>query len=189
MKYAAIDFETASASPDSACSIGIVKMDEEGAVIDSFYSLVSPPRHEFDPRCFAIHHLDPAAIMAAPTMALLWPEIKDFIGDLPLVAHNAPFDIKVLRSTLQSWNIECIHNEYYCTLSLSRKLWKGRPSYKLTSLAASFGWKYEAHNALADSEICGRLFSRLFGSALFDDDVAKRFFSRIYRDKSYPKRV
>ena len=43
MQFVAIDFETANNSADSACSIGLVKMDEEGAVIDSFYSLVRPP--------------------------------------------------------------------------------------------------------------------------------------------------
>ncbi len=189
MRYIAIDFETASSSPDSACAIGMVKMDEEGLPLDRYYSLIQPKSPEFDPRCFAVHHLDPVSILASPTMADIYPEVKAFIGELPLVAHNARFDVSVLRSTLLSWALEPIHNEYYCTLSLARRLWKGRPSYKLTSLASSFGWEYEAHNALSDSEICGRLFSRLCGNALYDDEVAERFFSRVYRDGSYPKRI
>ncbi len=189
MKYIAIDFETASSSPASACSVGLVRMDEEGMIEDKFYSLIRPKNPEFDPVCFSIHHLDPLSILQAPTMADIWPEMKSFIGSFPLVAHNAPFDIKVLRETLASWNIEVFHNPYYCTLSLSRKLWKGRRSYRLTALAEEMGLEYEAHNALADSEVCGRLFSRLCGNALFDDDTARRFFHRVYRDGSYPKYV
>ncbi len=189
MKYVAIDFETASGSSASACSVGLVKMDEEGMTVDRFYSLIKPKEPVFDPVCFSIHHLDPLDIMAAPSIASIWPEMKSFIGSLPLVAHNAPFDIKVLRDSLASWGVEADHNDYYCTLSLARKLWKGRRSYKLTSIADDLGWVYDAHNALADSEICGRLFARLCGSALFDDEVAVRFFRRIYKDRSYPKRV
>lgn len=189
MKFVAIDFETASPSSDSACSVGLVRMDEEGIVEDRFYSLIRPRNPVFDPRCFAIHHLDPLSIMSAPSIADIWPDMKAFIGSLPLVAHNARFDIEVLRSSLLSWGIEPIHNEYFCTLSLSRKLWKGRRSYKLSSLADDMGWEYEAHNALADSEICGRLFARLCGEALFDEATAVRFFKRVYRDRSYPKRI
>ena len=189
MKYVSIDFETASASPDSACSVGLVRMNEEGEVEDTFYSLIQPRCPVFDPRCFAVHHLDPLSIMNAPSIAAIWPEMNDFIGSFPLVAHNARFDISVLRASLASWNIEPCHNEYYCTLSLSRRLWKGKRSYRLTALAEEMGWEYEAHNALADSVICGRLFSRLCGRALFDDESAVRFFHRVYRDGSYPKRV
>lgn len=191
MEYVAIDFETASGSPDSACAIGLVRKDAEGITLDSYYSLIRPPRLAFDPHCTAVHHLDPADIMKAPTIADIWDEISSFIGSSPLVAHNAPFDINVLRSSAAAWGIEAPHNDYFCTLSLSRKLWKGRRSYSLTALAESLGWEYDAHNALADSDTCGRLFARLCGSNLFDDEEAKRFFRRVYKEKSgcYPKRI
>ncbi len=191
MEYVAIDFETASGSPDSACAIGLVRKDAEGITLDSFYSLIRPPRLAFDPHCTAVHHLDPADIMKAPTIADIWDEIASFIGLSPLVAHNAPFDINVLRSSAAAWGIDTPHNDYFCTLSLSRKLWKGRRSYSLTALAESLGWEYDAHNALADSDTCGRLFARLCGNSLFDDEEAKRFFRRVYKEKSgrYPKRI
>ena len=183
MKYVAIDFETASASKDSACSIGLVKMDEDGGVEDRYYSLIRPLDPVFDPFCFQIHHLDPLEILSSPTMADIWSEVKDFIGSLPLVAHNAQFDISVLRGTLASWNIEPIHNQYYCTLSLSRKLWKGQSSYKLTSLASSMGWEYDAHNALADSEVCGRLFALLCKGHIDSSEDADKFFRAVYKDR------
>ena len=189
MQFVAIDFETASRFPDSACSIGLVKMDEEGGVIERYYSLIRPRSLVFDPMCTMVHHLDPIDVAKAPTFRDQWPAIREFIGDLPLVAHNAPFDMNVLKSTLLSWGLEEIHSQYYDTLSLSRKLLKGKRRYKLTSLAQEYGWEYNAHNALEDAEICGRLFSRLCGSNLFDDQIARRFFRRLYRDGSYPRTV
>ena len=183
MKYVAIDFETASPDKDSACSVGLVKMDEDGGVEDRFYTLIRPLVPKFDPFCFQIHHLDPLEILKAPSMADVWDEMKAFIGPLPLVAHNAQFDISVLKGTLASWGIEPIHNEYYCTLSLSRRLWKGRPSYKLTSLASSFGWEYDAHNALSDGEICGRLFALLCKGHIYSDEDARKFFHMVYKSR------
>lgn len=189
MRYVAIDFETASGAMDSACAVGLVRMDEEGCILDEYSSLIRPRNAAFDSRCFSVHHLDPISVLSAPSAADVWPVMREFIGDLPLVAHNAEFDISVLRSTLASWGIEPCHNRYYCTLSLARKVWKGRHGYSLSAIASDLGWEYRAHDALEDSRICGRLFSRLCGTALFDDDVAERFFQRIYRKGEYPRIV
>ena len=116
-------------------------------------------------------------------------DIKAFIADSPLVAHNAQFDIKVLNASLASWGLDPVMNPYFCTLSLARKVMKGEPSYRLTALAQRFGWEYDAHNALADSEICGKLFKKLCGDALLDEKDAEAFFRSIYKERKgrYPK--
>ncbi len=192
MEYVAIDFETASVLRDSACSIGLVCFNEEGEEKDRFYSLIKPPVLRFDDACFSVHHLDPGAISSSPTFSELWCDISSFIGERPLVAHNAQFDMGVLAHTLHSWNIECPKYEYYDTLSLARKLWKGRESYRLTSLAENMGWRYDAHNALADAETCGMLFYRLCGDVLISPDMTRSFFSRIYKKGEkhrYPERL
>lgn len=181
MEYTAIDFETASVLRDSACSIGLVRFNEDGEDIDSFYSLIRPPVLRFDSVCTAVHHLDPEDIALAPTFLDIWGDVSSFIGRTPLVAHNAQFDMGVLSHTLHSWGLGCPEWNYYCTLSLSRKLWRGRDSYRLTALADELGWKYDAHNALADALVCGRLFSRLCGDVLFSDEMTRNFFSRIYK--------
>ena len=181
MNYVAIDFETAACRMDSACARGLVRFDSEGTELESWYSLIRPPVLQFDDVCTQVHHLSPLDITKAPTLKELWPEIREFIKNDPLVAHNAQFDMNVLRHTLVAWDLDVPSYKYFCTLSLSRKLWKGRRSYKLTSLAEDMGWEYDAHNALADAEVCGKLFSRLCGEVLYNDDVAARFFSRIYK--------
>ena len=192
MEYVAIDFETASILRDSACSIGLVRFSEDGEKKDSFYSLIRPPVLRFDPVCTAVHHLDPYEIASSPTFSELWGDISSFVGTSPLVAHNAQFDMGVLSHTLHSWNLECPEYRYFCTLSLSHKLWKGKPSYRLTALAEELGWEYDAHNALEDALVCGRLFSRLCGDVLYSDEASSRFFSRLYKrgeKHRYPERL
>ncbi len=181
MEYVAIDFETASALRDSACSIGLVLFDSEGNERDSYYSLIRPPVLRFDDVCTSIHHLCAEEIQHSPSFNEIWPDVSSFIAHRPLVAHNAQFDMCVLAHTLHSWGLECPSYEYYCTLSLSRKLWKGKSSYSLISLAGELGWVYDAHNALADASACGRLFSRLCGDVLLSDNMTRSFFSRIYK--------
>lgn len=192
MEYVAIDFETASVLRDSACSIGLVLFNGEGEKKDSFYSLIRPPVLRFDEVCTAVHNLDPLDISNSPTFPVLWDDISSFIGKRPLVAHNAQFDMSILSHTLASWNMEIPPYLYYCTLSLSRKLWRNRESYKLVSLTNEFGWKYSAHNALEDAEACGVLFSRLCGEVLLSDTLSSAFFSRIYKKGEkhrYPEKL
>lgn len=185
MQYVAIDFETANRNSNSACSIGLVRFDEEGCKLDEYYSLIRPPYSVFDPECVAIHHITPEDVSDSPCFNEIWNGIRAFISDSPLIAHNAQFDMNVLSSVLAYWNIPIPPIEYYCTLSLSRKLWTV-PSYALTNLAASLGWEYDAHNALADAEIAGRLFSRLCGEYLFDDELFSKFIKRIYKKSKKP---
>lgn len=186
MEYVAIDFETANTDSDSACSIGLVRFDEEGERLDSYYSLIKPPILFFDPLCTSIHHLKSEDLIKAPHFDEIWSDVKAFIGTSPLVAHNAQFDMRVLSSTLKHYMLDVPKYKYYCTFSLSRKLWKDKESYSLTALASGFGWTYDAHNALSDAETCGRLFSRLCGENLFDEEILDRFFHRVYKTNSKP---
>lgn len=191
MRYCSIDFETANRYPESACAIGLCEFDEEGSLLDSFYSLIRPHRLEFDPMCTAVHHLDPLDIAKAPTLDELWPGICSFVYGLPLVAHNAPFDIPVLKASAMAAGVGGLETEYYCTLSLSRRVLAPRASYRLTSLAEDFGWVYDAHMALEDAIVCGKLFARLCGDALFSDSSMDAFMKKVYRgmDRGYPRRL
>ena len=192
MQYIAIDFETAAQTKDSACAIGLVRFNQDGEVLDRYYSLIRPKSLVFDPVCTAVHHLDPIDIANAPTLPEIWNDIRSFIGTgMPLVAHNAPFDMYVLKASAESWGLGGIEVDYYDTLTLSRKIWPGLPSYRLTSLASDLGWTYDAHMALDDALICGRLFQRLCRENLYDEHEFWRFMKKLYRDNhtGYPKHL
>ena len=85
-----------------------------------------------------------------------------------MAAHNAPFDMGVLRAVLEWYELEIPSLRYFCTLSLSRHTWPGLESYALTALADKFHLTYNAHNALDDAMTCGKLVqmsAEKFGSA------------------------
>jgi len=157
MNFVSIDFETAKYSRESACSVGLVKY-QDGKVTDTYYSLIRPPVLYIRPDFTDIHGLTVDDVKDAPTFADLWESaIKPFIGGLPLAAHNAQFDMGVLWAVLECYELEIPALSYFCTCSLARHTWPELKSHALTALAGHFGIVYDAHNALADAETCGKL--------------------------------
>jgi DNA polymerase-3 subunit epsilon len=167
MDFVAIDFETAQYARESACAVGLVKY-RQGEPVDSFYSLVRPPVLYIRPDFTRIHGITRGDVQDAPVFAELWePMIRPFIADVPLAAHNASFDMGVLRAVLVWYGLPLPCLSYFCTLKLARHTWPELNSHRLTALGAHFGITYEAHNALADAQVCGDLACRAahqFGS-------------------------
>jgi len=158
-EFIAIDFETAMYSPDSAISVGLVKYRDFEAV-DAFYSLIRPPRLYVRPDFTEIHGLTADDVRDAPDFGQVWEDkIRGFIGATPLAAHNAAFDIKVLRATLGYYGVPLPELRYFCSLALARRVWPGLRSHALTALGREFNIIYDAHNALADAETCGKIIS------------------------------
>jgi DNA polymerase-3 subunit epsilon len=155
MNFVTIDFETAKYSRESACAAGLVKFIN-GKAVDSFYSLIKPPQLYIRPDFTDIHGLTVDDVKDAPVFPDLWESrILPFIGDLPLAAHNAPFDMSVLSAVTAWYKLSLPRLEYFCTLALSRAAWPKLESHALTYLGETFGIVYEAHNALEDAQTCG----------------------------------
>jgi len=158
-EFIAIDFETAMYAPNSAISVGLVKYRNYEA-IDTFYSLIRPPELYVRPDFTDIHGLTVDDVRDAPNFRQVWEDaMRDFIGTLPLAAHNAGFDMKVLRSTLAHYGVPLPELQYFCSLALARRAWPGLRSHALTALSNKFNIVYDAHNALADAETCGKIIS------------------------------
>ena len=156
MDFVAIDFETGTREKNSAISVGLVKF-EGSEKTDSFYTLIRPPVLFIDPYNTSIHHLTINDVIDAPSFDNVFPKIKDFVGKLPFVAHNAGFDMGVLKATLIHYGIPVPQYKYFDSVHLSRKIFPELESHKLTSLGEYFGIEYDAHNALADAETCGKV--------------------------------
>jgi DNA polymerase-3 subunit epsilon len=156
MNFVAIDFETATPDRASACSVGLVVV-EDGKIVDRFSTYIRPINPEFSPRQIAIHGITPNDVAGKPTFQETWPQISQRIGSKLLVAHNAPFDVGVLhhclaQAKLPSPQIKCI-----CTLSMVRKLLPGLQDRRLPTLASLFGIAQDHHNAAADAATCAEL--------------------------------
>jgi DNA polymerase-3 subunit epsilon len=157
MDFIAIDFETAQYAPESACSIGMVRF-EDNEPREVFHSLIKPPKLYIRPDFTAIHGITVDHVRGAPAFSDLWESgILPFIGKLPLAAHNAAFDMGVLRAALAWYGLETPALRYFCTLQIARKLWPELPSRALTSLGETFHITYKAHDALDDARACGQI--------------------------------
>ena len=157
MDFVTIDFETANYSRKSACALGMVKYNNR-VKTDTFYSLIRPPSLYIRPDFTAIHGLTTEDVQDAPTFEELWGSgIYPFIGDLPIAAHNAHFDMGVLLTTLKWYEISHPVFRYFCSLQLARHAWILLESHALQALAKEFNIRYKAHNALDDAETCGQI--------------------------------
>ena len=186
MQFVAIDFETANQSQDSACSIGLSRFDEDGREVDSWYSLIRPPVMYFHPGNVAVHGLMAADCRWQPTFAELAPEILSFIGEGPLVAHNAHFDMGVLKATAERYGIVLPNWEYYCTLAISRRLLPSFRSHRLGVLVSEYLMSgYDAHVASDDARACGLVFARLLSDRLYDKASLDHYLH--LKGVSYPR--
>ena len=152
--YAALDFETADYQPDSACAIGLAKV-RGGEVVDTLYSLIRPPRKRI---VFTwVHGITWKDVQDSPTFSELWPQLAAFLRDAThLVAHNAPFDRRVLEACCRANGIVPPDLPFICTLRASRKRLK-LPSHKLDAVCAHCGIALDHHHAGSDALAAARI--------------------------------
>ena len=162
--FVAIDFETANNNKSSICSCGIV-MVKDGEVQDKKHFLIRPNVLKFNKRNTEIHGLSIKDVEDKPTFDRLWPEIKEFINEELVVAHNASFDLTALRAVLDSYHLDYPDIDYICTVNLAKKTVKDVPNHKLNTLAQHFNIPLNHHDALSDAEACARLVCNICGES------------------------
>jgi DNA polymerase III subunit epsilon len=158
MDFITIDFETATKKPESAIAVGLVRYYNNRPV-STYYSLIRPPTLYIRPDFTKIHGLTVDDVRDAPDFEQIWEaEIGGFIGSFRLAAHNASFDMKVLKAVLEWYKIpKPVLLSYFCTLDLARKAWPNLKSHALDDLAKKFKINFKHHNALDDALTCGKL--------------------------------
>ncbi|TAJ92235.1 MAG: exonuclease [Gammaproteobacteria bacterium] len=154
MRFAAIDFETANYSQDSACAVGLVVVD--GAqIVDRAYHLIRPPTTEF--KFTHIHGLTWTDVCNAKTFAELWPELRGYMRKIDfLAAHNAPFDRGVLAGCCTSYGLSNVRRRFVCTVQVAREVWSIYPT-KLPDVCRSLSIPLQHHRADSDAEACARI--------------------------------
>ncbi len=130
MNFVALDFETANWYRKSACSIGMVKV-ENGIIVDQFYSLIKPTPYWFHSINQKIHGLSEDHCSEAPTFGELWPLLEKWFQNEVVVAHNVSFERSVLNHLFEEYQIRANITEYLCSLYLSKVAYPGLNSYKL----------------------------------------------------------
>ncbi len=156
--FVALDFETANSHASSACSVGLVRV-RDSRVEDRARWLINPPEGhaEFLPFNIKIHGITPAMVANAPGWAEQLPDLREFIGDDIAVAHNAGFDMGVIRTACAETVTPTPKLRYLCSVQVSRKTYDiASHRLPLAAAAAGFG-EFSHHEALADAEACAAI--------------------------------
>lgn len=156
--FTAIDFETANSHPSSACAVGLVRV-RAGEVVERQDWLIRPPvaHAAFLPFNIKIHGITAGMVSSSRDWAGQLDELREFIGDDITVAHNASFDMGVIRAACAESVTPTPRLKYLCSVQVSRKTYD-IPSHRLPLSAAAAGYhEFAHHNALADSEACAAI--------------------------------
>lgn len=154
LNFASIDFETANQHRTSICSLGIVIV-ENGVIAQKIYRLVRPRPDFYSYWTTKIHGLTSEDTFDAPDFPAVWEEVKHELKELPLVAHNSPFDEGCLKAVHELYRMEYPGYNFYCTYRTARKAFPHLPNHQLHTVAAQVGFDLTAHHhALADAEAC-----------------------------------
>jgi DNA polymerase-3 subunit epsilon len=157
MNYTVIDFETANNKRMSALAIGIVKVKNSQIVLKKEW-LIKPPTMQFDYRNIEIHGIYPEDVENSLTFDELYrSEIRDLLEDQIIVAHNASFDMSVLRHTLDYYGLKYPNFRYLCTVKIGQKTWQELFNHKLNTLSDYLGFHFNHHNALEDCLACSNV--------------------------------
>jgi DNA polymerase-3 subunit epsilon len=149
--FVALDFETADYSHDSACALGLVRV-ENHRIVRRTYHLIRPPRKRF---VFTyLHGITWEDVAGQPTFADLWPSLTPFLEEVDfLAAHNASFDRSVLHKCCAVAGLESPRVPFRCTVQLARQTWNIYPT-KLNNVCDHLGIDLKHHHAASDAEAC-----------------------------------
>ncbi len=184
MNFTAIDFETATSKFSSICSMGICVV-ENNEIIEKKSFLIKPEPFEFNEYNIHIHGITPEDVCDCGTFDCYWDEIKPYLENKLIIAHNAQFDIGALRAVLDNFKIEYPELSYMCTVKLSQKAYPELECHKLNYLSEALGISFNHHIALDDAYACAKVLLRILDDFELDsvEEIENRFdigIGRIY---------
>ncbi|MBC9936844.1 MULTISPECIES: 3'-5' exonuclease [unclassified Leucobacter] len=190
--FTAIDFETANSHSASACAVGLVRV-RDGVVVERADWLIRPPaaHGEFLYWNIKIHGITPDQVAHAQSWEQQLPALRDFVGSDIVVAHNAGFDMGVIRGACAATVQPTPRMRYFCSVQVARKTYE-LESYKLPLAAAAAGFRdFPHHDALADAEACAAII--VDSARRFDADgiaaLAKATGVKINQLKAQPLKL
>jgi len=155
--YVAFDVETASKDPFSVCPVGLAVIDG-GRVVKRGSCLMRPPTPHFAYRC--IHGIGANDLREKPAFHEFWPWLKQYFENRLVIAHNADFDVSVLRQALDAYGIAHPTLCYLCTQRLAKRLWPDLDSYGLGRIAIHLGVDFTHHDPVEAAFACAHIVLR-----------------------------
>ena len=194
--FVSIDFETANSNFNSACSLGIVAV-ENNSIVKKAYFLIKPPTHHFSKVNTQIHGMTYDSVRDAKNFAEIFSNILAYIGNTHVVAaHNAEFDMNVLNCCIEYYGLQKPNFVYIDTMNFPAPV-KCNCGNSLKDCASYFSIELTSHhNALCDAEVCAKIVlesikrsdaNTLAEYVLYYPEVKRQYFSDLsIRPSFYP---
>ncbi|MGU3218873.1 exonuclease domain-containing protein [Staphylococcus aureus] len=150
--FVALDFETANGKRTSICSVGMVKRNISYSCESASY---------FSQQNIKVHGIQPEDVENARTFDYVFPYMMQFIADLPVVAHNAAFDMNVLHQSIQNIGLPTPNLTYFCSYQLAKRTVVSY-RYGLKHMMEFYQLDFHGHHdALNDAKACAMITFRL----------------------------
>lgn len=157
--FVGFDVETANQNWGSICQMGLVRVID-GEVVARESWLCRPPQgiDDFDPFNVECHGITAEDVVDQPSVGELISRFTEFVGDLPVVAHNAYFDASALRYAAMASDQPVPKIVFGCTLAQSRATDLGVANHRLPTVAEHFRVALDNHHdAGADAQACAEI--------------------------------
>ena len=167
MREIVLDTETTGLDPasDRIVEVGCVELAHLVPTGRTFHRYINPER-PMRPDAEAVHGLSDAFLADKPVFAAIADGLLSFLGDAPLVIHNAAFDMRFLNAELKRLSLPPLPMDRSVdTLALARKRFPGAQA-SLDALCARFGvdtTERSQHGALLDSRLLAEVYLELRG--------------------------
>jgi len=168
MREIIFDTETTGLSPlngDRIVEIGCVEMFNRCETGLTFHSYFNPGR-PMPSGAEAVHGLTDVFLSDKPAFADVSEDLIDFIGDSPLIAHNASFDFGFINHELEACGRPSVRmSRMVCTLAIARQKFPGA-KHSLDALCTRFGVDRSQrikHGALLDAQLLAQVYVELTG--------------------------
>jgi DNA polymerase III subunit epsilon len=155
--FVVIDVETANASLDSICQIGVASFDA-GGVADEWVRLVDPEDF-FDEWNIDIHGITEDDVEGAPTFDEVLDELESLLHDQVVVSHTS-FDRVALERAAEKYGLGFPACTWLDSARVVRRAWPeryARAGYGLSNVAADLAIEYTPHDALEDARAAGEV--------------------------------
>lgn len=158
MDFICIDFETANEKRASVCAFALIFF-ENNEPVETREWKIKPPKdfNWFNSFNVQIHGIKPEDVLDKPEFCDIWPEIEPLIENKMLVAHNASFDMSVLRSVLDVYDIPYPTFDFICTYKVASKTWANQINYTLKNIANMLGFVFNHHDPHDDARTAGKI--------------------------------
>jgi len=172
--FVVFDVETPNRANDRMSAIGI-SVVRGGKIAEEYYTLVDPETH-FDYFNTRLTGISRETVKGAPSFPEVWERIAPVMESGILTAHNAVFDMGVLRHCLNDYGISWKPSvRYLCTVQMGKRILPGM-SHRLDVLCDHYGIELDHHQAASDSHACAEILLRYIDSGA---DISS--FVRYYR--------